>query len=208
MSKKKKEMKQMSKIGKESLMYILLAAITVMAPLISYSGVSLIYPNSQITSGVNTSPPITWAQGTDYSSAQQAGFVTGASLVTSDSAAGFTLTVNGLSGGNLTVDNMVTVTAISRVTSFKVKIGSALTGSLSPAATVLKLRFWTGSTAPTADNSAGVAAVLDLKSALNTETTATITGSATYKVQIVVVYATSTTGSSSVSIAPSSIIIA
>jgi len=71
----------------------------------------------------------------------------------------------------------------------------------------LKLRFWTGATAPTADDSTGVVAVLDLTAAVDTETATTIAGSQTVFVQLVCEYASGTTGSSSVSIQPSSIVL-
>ena len=196
----------MKKIHSETYLYILLVAIAIMAPLVSYAGVSLIYPDSTITNNVNANPPITWAQGADYTLAQSNGFA--GSFSTSNNAAAFTLTVSGLSGGTVTTDKLVNVVATSGVSTFKVKISTAQSVGLSPTPTTLKLRFWTGATAPTADGSAGVVAVLDLTSALNTETAATILGSQTVFVQIVCTFASSTSGSSSVSIQPSSIVLA
>lgn len=186
----------------EYILYAILVAISLISPLVSYAGVSLIYPSSTLTASVNTNPPITWAQGQDYSLAQSNGFA--GSLSTSNNAASFTLTVSGLSGGTVTVDKLLNLTATSGVSTFKVKISSSITGTLSPAPTTLKLRFWTGSTAPTNDGDPGVAAVLDLMAALNTETSA-ITGGQTLYVQLVCTYASGTTGSSNVSIQPSSI---
>lgn len=99
------------------------------------------------------------------------------------------------------------VTATSGVATFKVKISVALSGTLSPAVNTLKLRFWTGATAPTADGDAQVAVVLDLTAIVDTETVTTIAGSQTVFVQLICDYASSTTGSSSVSIQPSSIVL-
>lgn len=194
-----------SSLRRESVFYILLVAISLTAPLISYAGISLIYPSSTITSSVAATPPIRWASGTDYASAQTLGFA--GSFTTTNNAASFTLTVSGLSGGSVTIDYLLTLNAPTGITSYKMKIATALAGSLSPAPTTLKLRFWTGATPPTADGSAGVVAVLDLTSALNTETTGTISGGATtVNVQLVYVLQSSTTGSSTVSIQPSSIV--
>ncbi len=100
------------------------------------------------------------------------------------------------------------MTAASSVTTFKLKISAALSGSLSPAPTTLKLRFWTGATAPTADGDGQVAAVLELTAAVDTETATTITGNQVVYVQLICAYASSTTGSSTVSIQPSSIVLA
>ena len=188
----------------EALLLPLLIAIALLAPVVSYAGVSLIYPDSTITSDANTSPPITWTQGADYTIAQSNGFA--GSFATSDNDAGFTITVSGLSGGTVTIDDLVNATATSGVSTFSVKISSALSGTLT-APTTLKLRFWTGATAPTDDGDAQVAAVLDLTAALDTETATTIAGSQTVFVQLVCEYASSTTGSSDVSIQPSSIVL-
>jgi hypothetical protein len=196
----------MQKRKSSMLLYVLLVAISLVAPLVSFAGVSLIYPGSTITANVNTSPPITWAQGQDYSKAQTYGFAS--SFTASNNAGSFTLTVSGLSGGTVTIDKLLNCSATSAVSTFKIQISSALSGSLSPTPTTLKLRFWTGATAPTADGSTGVITVLDLTQAQGTQTAATISGSQTVYVQIVVTYASATTGSSTVSIQPSSIVMA
>ena len=99
------------------------------------------------------------------------------------------------------------MTAASSVSTYKLKISSALAGTLT-APTTLKLRLWTGATAPTSDVAGGVEAVLDLTAALDTETSATIDGDQVVYVQLICEYASSTTGSSSVSIQPSSIALA
>jgi hypothetical protein len=159
-----------------------------------------------MTSDVNTNPPITWAQGADYSAAQSSNFAD--SLSTGDNDASVTLTVNGLSGGTVTIDSLLNLTAGSGVTTYKMKISSALSGTLSPSPTTLKLRFWTGGTPPVNDGDAQVEAILDLTDVVDTETSTTIAGSQTVFVQIICEYASSTSGSSSVSIQPSSIVLA
>lgn len=201
MSIKKEKGKR--RLSKDYVFYGLLIFISALAPLVSYAGVSLIYPGSTLTGGINTSPPITWDSGTDYAKASGLGFA--GLFTTTNNAASFTLTVSGLSGGTVTVDKLLNVVATSGIATYKIQITTALSGTLSPAPTTLKLRFWTGVTAPTADGSAGVITVLDLKSALDTETSATIAGGQTVFVQVVYTLASATTGSSTVSIAPSSI---
>lgn len=196
----------MRKLISEPIFYGLLIIISLLAPLASYASISLIYPNSMIASSVNASPPITWVQGHDYSKALSYGFA--GSLATSNNAGSFAVTISGLSGGTVTIDDLLNCTATSSVSTYKIQIASALSGTLSPAPTTLKLRFWTGATAPTADGSSGVVAVLDLTATLNTETSTTISGSQTVYVQVVATYASAATGSSSVSIQPSSITMA
>lgn len=190
---------------KELILIALLATISVLAPMVSYAGVSLIYPSSQITNNVNTNPPIRWAQGQDYSSAQSNGFA--GSFTATNNAASFTLTVSGLSGGTVTIDKLVNCTAGSGVSTFRIQISSALSGTLSPAPTTLKVRLWTGATAPTNDGDAQVAGVLDLTASQGTQT-AVISGNQVLFVQIICALGSSTTGSSSVSIQPSSITLA
>jgi hypothetical protein len=189
---------------KEAILYILLIGIALLVPTISFAGVSLIYPDSTFTTDVNTSPPITWDQGNDYPLAQSLSFA--GSFATSDNDASFTLTVSGLSGGTVTIDKLLNLTAASSVSTYKMKISSALAGTLSPAPTNATLRFWTGATAPTSDGAA--LAVLDLTAVLNTETSTTIAGNQVVYVQLICEYASSTAGSSSVSIQPSSIALA
>jgi hypothetical protein len=183
-----------------------LIGIALLVPTISFAGVSLIYPDSTFTTDVNTSPPITWDQGNDYTLAQSLSFA--GSFATTDNDASFTLTVSGLSGGTVTIDKLLNVTAASSVSTYKLKISSALTGSLSPTPTTLKLRLWTGATAPTSDGDAQVEAVLDLTDVLNTETTDTIGGDQVVYVQLICEYGSSTSGTDSVSIQPSSIALA
>ena len=201
-------MKNVRKIGilgklvsTEAVLSFLLIAIAIAAPLLSYAGVSLIFPDSTITSDVMT-PSITWAQGADYSAAATLGYAGSFALANSDSS--FTVTVSGLSGGTVTIDKLVNCIADSGVTTFKLKISIALAGTLTDP-TTLKFRFWTGATAPTSDVSAGVVAVLDLESVLDTETADAIAGDQTVFVQMVCELPTDSSGSSTVSIQPSSI---
>jgi len=203
----------MDKYGKEKskrldyLLYLLLIGIALLAPLISYAGVSLIYPGSLFTSGVSTSPPITWATGNDYNLAVNLGFASG--YTSHDNKASFVLTISGLSGGSITIDKILNLTASASVTSFKIKISTALSGTLSPTPDSLKLRIWTGATAPTSDGDASVKAVVDLKAAVNTESVAvTQAATTTYFVQLVYAWNTArvdASGSSTVEIQPSSI---
>ncbi len=92
------------KIQKEHILYILLIGISIGAPLISYAGVSLIYPDSTISADVNTNTPISWEQGDDYTLANTLGFA--GSYAGTNNDASFTLTFSGLSGGTVTVDKL------------------------------------------------------------------------------------------------------
>ena len=190
------------KLSRDALLYTIVVLISFLAPLVSYAGVSLIYTSSTITGNVNASPPITWTQGADYTQAQGAGFA--GSFGTSDNAASFTITVSGLSGGSVTIDKLVNVVATSVVSTFKVEISTAKSGTLDP--TTFKLRFWTGATAPTGDGSAGVLGVLDLEAALGTATAA-MAGAQTIFVQLVYVLPSAASGTVSVSIQPSNIVL-
>jgi hypothetical protein len=204
----------MDKYGKQKskrldyLLYLLLIGIALLAPLISYAGVSLIYPGSLFTSGVSTSPPITWATGNDYALAVNLGFASG--YASHDNKASFVLTISGLSGGSITIDKLLNLTASASVMSFKIKISTALSGTLSPTPDSLKLRIWTGATAPTSDGDASVKAVVDFKAAVNTESVAvTQAATTTYFVQLVYAWNTArvdASGSSTVEIQPSSIV--
>ena len=190
------------KTKREYVLFILLIGISIAAPLISYAGVSLIYPDSTISTDVNTNPPISWEQGTDYTLASSLGFAGSYSGTNND--ASFTLTFSGLSGGTVTVDKLFNVVATSDVTTYKTKISSALAGTLTTP-TTLKLRFWTGATPPTSDGEA--ITVLDLQSIVDTETVSNLSGDGTIFVQLVCEYQSGSTGSSSVSIQPSSIVL-
>ncbi len=180
----------------------LLLVVALTAPLVAYAGVTAVWPGSDQTAAVATSPPVSFAAGSDHSAANTAGFA-GAFTEANDGAS-YTLTLSGLSGGNLTVDDLVTITANSAVSTFKLEIDTALTGTLTNP-TVFKMRLWTGGTAPTADNSAGVCAVLDLEATAGTETAATCAGNQSVKVQVVYVLPDSASGSSTVTIRPSSV---
>jgi hypothetical protein len=185
---------------------LLLAGIAVVGPLIAYAGVSVIYPSSPHTADVNTSPPITFDSGADYTQAASLGFA--GSFTQTNNDASFTITLSGLSGGTVTIDKYTTITATDKVDTFKMQVASALTGTLT-APTVLKIRVWdpaVSATAPSADGDANVCAYLSLAAALNTESSGPICGGdATYNVQVIYQLPNTSSGSSAVSIRPSSI---
>lgn len=186
---------------KSTTLAALLAGIAIVGPMVAYAGVSVIYPSGQQTVNVDTAPPITWSAGADHTQANGLGFV-GAFTRTENNAA-ITLTLSGLSGGTVTIDKLGNVDREASIASWKMSIATALTGTLT-APTTLKLRFWTGVTAPTADNSAGVCAVLDLTAVVNTETSAACTASQVFA-QLVYTLPASASGSSTVSLRPTSI---
>ncbi len=185
---------------------LLLAGMAIVGPLVAYAGVSVIYPSSTHTVDVNASPPITFAAGDDHAQANGLGFA--GAFTQTNNAASFTLTLSGLSGGTVTIDDYAEVTATAGVTSFKLEVASALSGTLTTP-TTLKVRVWDpAGAAPTADNSASVCAVLDLKSAASTESAASCAGSAAYNVQVVYQLPSASSGSSTVALRPSSIVFA
>jgi hypothetical protein len=182
----------------------ILVTIAIVGPMVAYAGVSVIWPSSTATVNVDTSPPITFAQGSDYTQASSLGFAS--AFATTNNAGSFTVTVSGLSGGTVTIDNLTYIQREASVTSYKMQVATAFSGSLNP--TLLKVRLWTGSTAPTADGDSGVCAVLDLEAALSTESSASCSA-AGVKVQLVSTLpagVSSETGT--VSIRPSSIVFA
>lgn len=181
----------------------ILVTIAILGPMVAYAGVSVIYPSSTHTVSTATAP-ITFAAGSDYTQALGLGFLS--SFANPDSGA-FSISLAGLAGGTLTVDKYATITKASTVTSFNMSIASAMSGDLSSSEiSTLKIRLWTGSTAPTADGSAGVCAVLDLESGVDTESAA-CTGSPVH-IQVIYSLATGAAGTSTVSIRPSSIVFA
>ncbi|MGQ0536898.1 MAG: hypothetical protein ACT4PT_12610 [Methanobacteriota archaeon] len=192
-----------SKRARDLALGALLLALAVLGPMVGYAGVNVVWPASTITADVDENPPIDFLVGADHTTAQNLGFA--GAFTATNNAASFTLTVNGLSGGNVTVDNITYVNKESAITSYKIQIATALGAGINP--TSFKVRLYTGS-APTSDGSAGVCAVLDLEAAANTESSAACTAT---NVAIQVVYelpAGQTTQSDSVSIRPSSIVVA
>jgi hypothetical protein len=185
----------------------LLMAIAILGPAIAYAGVTVIYPKATHSVNVDTTPPLTFAQGSDYAQANSVGFASAFTLI--DNSAAFTMTLSSLSGGAITIDKYVHLVAASTVSTFKAQIATAASGTLDATEIeVLKVRLWTGGTPPTADGSSGVCAVLDLEAALDTESGTTCAGNQTVYVQVVFQLATGSAGSSSVSIRPSSIVFA
>lgn len=184
-------------------MGLLLVGIAVVGPAITHAGVSVIWPASEHTANVDTTPIITFAQGADYAQAESLGFASSFTAV--DSGAAFTLTLSGLSGGSVTIDDYVAATVDPAVDTWNMEISSALAGTLT-APTLLKIRLWTGLTAPTADGDAQVCGVLDLTAAVNTATATSCADDA--KIQVIYTLPSSSTGSSAVSIRPSSIVFA
>lgn len=192
-------MRNLKNIG----MGVLLAGIAVVGPLVAYAGVSVVYPSSTQTVALDTTPPITFAAGADQSQAQSIGFLS--ALTTADNAASFSITLKGLSGGAVTIDDYATITKAASVTSYKMSIATALSAGVTTP-TLLKIRLYTGGTAPTADNSAGVCGVLDLQAAQDTESAA-CTGT-TVHIQLLYTLPTGSSGTSTVAIRPSSIVFA
>lgn len=187
--------------SKTVLMGTLLGGMSIMGPMVAYAGVNVVYPGSVQTADVDESPPITFSAGADHSTAQSAGFA--GSFVSSENGAQWNLTFNGLSDGKVTIDDAVNVTVESAVTSYKMKVSSALGTGIDP--TTFKIRLYNGSTAPSADGDSQVCAVLDLTSAQGTETTNSC-DSLDRKIQVIYELPEGqTTESDTVTVQPSSI---
>lgn len=151
---------------KTGLMTALLVGVAVFGPAVGYAGVSVVWPSSSQTAAVDDTPPITFVAGTDQPTAESVGFA--GPFAAENNGASYTLDVNGLSGGQVTVDDLVNVSVDAAVDTYKVEVATALSG-ISP--DTFKLRLWTGDAAPTADGDAQVCAVLDLTAAEGTEST-------------------------------------
>lgn len=153
--------------AKTVIMGTLLGGMSIMGPMVAYAGVDVVYPGSVQTADVDESPPIVFSAGSDHSKAQNVGFA--GAFVSSENGAQWNLTFNGLSDGKVTIDDAVNVSVESAVTSYKMKVSSALGTGISP--TTFKVRIWNGTTAPTGDSHYNVCAVLDLTAAQGTEST-------------------------------------
>jgi len=188
--------------------YILLISITLIVPILSSNyDPQLLDDNNQdrisrptITLTIDMTPFILWSHGQDYPAAQNNRVV--ATLAKNSST--IITTLYGLSGGTIIVDKLLQCTVDSELSTFQMKIRNALSGTLSPAPSTLKLRFWTGESAPTTDDSAGVEAVLDLTGNQDTETLP-ISGNQTLYLQLVCTMQSNTSGNSTVKIHPNTI---
>lgn len=180
----------------------LLVAMATIGPMVAYAGVSVIWPTTTVTADVDEAPPITFLVGSDHARANTIGFA--GAFTATNNAGSFTLTMNGLSGGQVTVDNLTHIKRETSVTSYKLQIATAIGGGINP--DTLKVRLWTGATPPTADGDSQVCAVLDLESAANTESSAACTAVDVFAQLIYKLPTGQTTQSDSVGVRPSSIV--
>lgn len=180
---------------------VLLVGIAVVGPMVAYAGITAIYPNSTTTLGVDATPPITFDQGADYATAANIGFA--ASWDGDNNNASYTIDLNGLAGGNVTIDELTNITVESSVSSFRMN----LTGGATDAdITTLKLRLWTGGTAPTGDGDAQVCSYLDLTASDGTLSTGTCGSGSLVRMQFEYVLAAEGTVAESITIRPDSIV--
>lgn len=104
-----------------------------------------------------TTEGLSFEKGADFAQAENLGWVSNFTL--GDGNASFNLTLHGLPGGTITVDDMVTANRTSEE-GFRVNVTDALDGEAS-----VTIRFWNGTTPPTSDADANVCAVVDTSAA-------------------------------------------
>ena len=132
----------------------ILAIVAILGPMVAYAGVTVIYPTSTQTAAVDTTPLITFQAGDDHALASTLGFA--GAFTQNDNAASFTLTINSLSGGSVTIDNYAEGVADASVGVWGIEVVDALTGTLTNP-TSLRIRLWDpAGAAPTSDVSASV----------------------------------------------------
>lgn len=106
--------------AKSSTLTVLLVALSLVGPAVAYAGVQVVWPASTDTLNVNEDPPITFDTGDDFPSAKSNNFT--GDWVGHNNNASYTVTLSGLSGGNLTVDKWLNVTVNSAIQDFKLNI--------------------------------------------------------------------------------------
>jgi len=184
----------------------ILATIAILGPMVAYAGVSVIYPSSSHTATTVATAPISFAEGADYTLAETLGFAT--DFATADSASHFSVSLNGIGGGTIIIDKYATITRTSGVSSYKMSIATAMTGTMDATEIAsLKVRLWTGATPPVLDGSTGVCAVLDLEAIIDTESTNACSDASVF-MQVTYQLSVGATGSSSVAIRPSTVVFA
>ncbi len=185
---------------KNAIFVSLLIVVALLGPLVAYAGVSVIWPESTATVDVDENPPVQFAAGADHATAQSLGFA--GAFSTNDNGASYSLTLNGLSGGTVTIDDLANITRDASISSYKMEVTAAPTG-ITP--DTLKIRLWTGASAPTADGDAQVCAVLDLTA------TGESANACSNSVKMQLIYALpsgQTTETGTVTIRPSSLVFA
>ena len=190
---------------KSSALTFLLLGVSILGPITAYAAVTVIYPKSTHTVGIAGTAPISFDAGADYWSAEANEF--SAAWLGHDSNASFTVELNALSGGNVTIGKYVEATAGAGVTKWRLEISDAVPGgaTLTAAEIVsLKIRLWTGGAAPTTDNSAGICGILNLESAAGNRTAYCPTG--TVYLQSIFELASDAAGTATVSIRPTDVV--
>lgn len=107
------------------------------------------------SSASGESTTLAFEEGADYADAEAEGWASG--FATRDNGTSFDLTVTGLPGARVTIDDLVTIDRTSGSGSFQVNVTEPLTGEAN-----LTIRFWSGQTPPTTDGASSVCVVADL----------------------------------------------
>jgi hypothetical protein len=183
----------------------LVVFIALFGPLLAYAGVQLLYSESDHIVTVGGIFPVLFEPGADYPVAEKGGFAT--NFTSRDQGASFSVTLKGISGGNISVDSYAIARKNLGTQSYKIQLGHALTGSLSlDKVEEIKLRLWNGNTVPLTDESPGVCAAFDLSTAQVNEESATACTAEVTHLQVILRLRPGASGTSNLSIRPSSIV--
>lgn len=191
---------------KSSALVAALFGVAILGPLTAYAAVTVIYPKSTHTLGVAGTPPIAFYKGSDYSAASNSSFA--ANWAGHDGNSSFSIDLNALSGGNVTIGQYVQAVRGAGVSKYRMEIADAFAsgGGLTGAEVAsLKIRLWTGGVEPTTDTDAGVCGVLDLKNGAAGNRTAYCSGPTVY-LQSVFELNADATGAATVSIRPADVV--
>lgn len=161
---------------KSATLTVLLVAMSLVGPAVAYAGVDVIWPESTNTVNINQDPPIQFdANSTDFRTAQANNFT--GSWTGSNNNASYTVTVSGLSGGNVTIDKWLNVSYKEAVDSYDINITDDTLAAVGPTTLTssevnfIGYRVWDASgSAPTTNTSASVLCWVNLENASDTGT--------------------------------------
>lgn len=199
----------LGRTAKSSTLTVLLVALSLVGPAVAYAGVQVVWPESTDTLNVNEDPPITFDTGADFSSAQSNNFT--GDWVGHNNNASYTVTLSGLSGGNVTIDKWINVSVNPAIQDFELNITEAIGEDTLGKSSIeyATVRLWNssnGDAAPTANGSLTSQCELSLQAPVGTSSQncpdpSTLTGGGSWlQMQVVYELATDVSGFEDVSI--------